>query len=77
MAHEQLPQSGLRLGRPARIELGGRTVDAHFVRAFADVAPGDVLLYEDASRTLAIAVNTGDAAGELVLRPGDEVRIVP
>jgi S-adenosylmethionine hydrolase len=52
-------------------------VDAHFARAFADVAPGDVLLYEDASQMLAIAVNTGDAADELVLRPGDEIRIVP
>jgi S-adenosylmethionine hydrolase len=77
MSHEQLTESGLRLGRPATLELDGRTVGAHFGRAFADVAPGDVLLYEDASRTLAIAVNTGDAAAELGLRPGEEVRIVP
>jgi S-adenosyl-L-methionine hydrolase (adenosine-forming) len=77
MEHEQLADSGLRLGRPIRLELGGRTVDAVFARAFADVAPGEVLLYEDASRTLALAVNTGDAADELILRPGDEVRIVP
>ena len=74
---EQIPQTGLRLGHRARIEIGGRSVEAHVVRAFADVAPGDVLLYEDAGRTLAVAVNTGDAAAELVLRPGDEVRIVP
>jgi S-adenosyl-L-methionine hydrolase (adenosine-forming) len=77
LEHEQLPASGLRLGRPLRIELGSRTVDAVFAQAFADVAPGEVLLYEDASHTLAIAVNTGDAADELVLRAGDEVRIVP
>ena len=77
VSHEQLRASGLRLGRPARVELGGRSVDAHFVRAFADVAPGDVLLYEDATRALALAVNTGDAAEELVVRPGDELRIVP
>ena len=60
-----------------QLEIGGRSVDAVFARAFADVAPGEVLLYEDASRTLAIAVNTGDAAEELLLRAGDEVRIVP
>ena len=77
MAHQQLAASGLKLGRPLRLELGGRTVDAVFARAFADVAPGEVLVYEDASRTLAVAVNTGDAAEELVLRPGDEIRIVP
>ena len=77
MAHEQLSESGLRLGRPLRLELGGRSVDAVFARAFADVAPGEILVYEDASRMLALAVNTGDAAEELVLRPGDEIRIVP
>ena len=76
-AHDQLPQTSLRMGRPVRIELGGRTVGAHFARAFADIAPGDLLVYEDASRMLAIAINTGDAADDLLLAPGDEVRIVP
>ena len=73
----QLADSRLKLGHPVALEIGGRSVDAVFARAFADVAPGEVLLYEDASRTLAIAVNTGDAAEELLLRAGDEVRIVP
>jgi S-adenosyl-L-methionine hydrolase (adenosine-forming) len=77
LTHDQLPDSGLRLGRPLRLEIGGRAIDAIFARAFADVAPGEVLLYEDASRTLAIAINTGDAAEDLLLRTGDEVRIVP
>jgi hypothetical protein len=76
-AHEQLPQTGLRMGHSVRIELGGRTVGAQFARAFADVAPGALLVYEDASRMLALAVNTGDAADDLLLGPGDEVRIVP
>lgn len=76
-AHDQLAETGLRLGRPVRIELGGRAVGAVFARAFADVAPGELLVYEDASRMLAIAVNTGDAADDLLLAPGDEVRIVP
>jgi S-adenosylmethionine hydrolase len=75
--HDDLPSSALRLGRPVRIEMGGRTVGAHFARTFADVAPGETLLYEDATRALALAINTGDAAAELVLRPGDEIRIVP
>jgi S-adenosylmethionine hydrolase len=76
-AHEQLAGTGLRLGRAVRIELGGRSVGAQFARAFADVGPGDVLVYEDASRMLAVAVNTGDAADDLMLEPGDEVRILP
>lgn len=77
LSHDDLPATGLRLGHAARLELGGRTFDATFVRAFADVAPGEVLLYEDAARALSVAVNTGDAASDLVLRPGDEIRIVP
>jgi S-adenosyl-L-methionine hydrolase (adenosine-forming) len=76
LAHEQLPQTGLRLGHRVRIEIGGRGLDALFARAFADVAPGEIVVYEDAARMVAIAINTGDAADELVLRPGDEVRIV-
>ena len=77
VTHEQITSSGLKVGHPARLELGGRRLEALVTRAFADVAPGELLLYEDASRTLAIAINTGDAADELVLRPGDEIRIVP
>lgn len=76
-AHDQLAQTGLRMGRPVRIELGGRAVGAHFAQAFADVGRGELLVYEDASRMLAIAVNTGDAADDLLLAPGDEVRVVP
>lgn len=75
IAHEQLAESTLRLGRPVRLELGGRTIEAQFGQAFADVAPGEVIVYEDASRTLAVAINTGDAANDLVMRPGDEVRL--
>ncbi len=76
-AHAQLAGTGLRMGQPVRIELGGRTVGAHFARAFADVSPGELLVYEDASRMLALAVNTGHAADDLLLEPGDEVRVVP
>lgn len=76
-AHEQLPQTGLRMGRPAIVDVGGRTVGAQFARAFADVGPGELLVYEDSSRMLALAINTGDAADDLLLAPGDEVRILP
>jgi S-adenosylmethionine hydrolase len=65
----------LRLGRAVRLRRGDRVVRAQYARTFADVAPGELLIYEDASRTVAIAVNSGDAAAELALRPGDEVRI--
>ena len=39
--------------------------------------PGALLLYEDAGGALALAVNGGDAAALLGVRPGDEVRLEP
>jgi S-adenosyl-L-methionine hydrolase (adenosine-forming) len=70
--HDDVRES-LRLGRPVRV----RDRRATFVRTFADVEAGALLLYEDASRSLAIAVNSGDAATDLGLVPGDEVRLAP
>ena len=42
---------------------------------FADVGPGDIVLYEDSYRNIAIAINNGDAASVVLARPGDPVRI--
>ena len=47
------------------------------MHTFADVGAGELLLYEDAWRSLALAVNRGDAAALLGLRPDDEVRLAP
>ncbi|MFL5871745.1 MAG: S-adenosyl-l-methionine hydroxide adenosyltransferase family protein [Solirubrobacterales bacterium] len=44
---------------------------------FADVDPGDVLLFEDSSGALALAVSGGDAAGLLNLAPDGEVILRP
>lgn len=62
-----------RIGR--RVRVGGR--EATFARTFADVPPGDLLLYEDPSRRLSLAVNGGDAHATLGLSPGAEVRLAP
>jgi hypothetical protein len=44
-------------------------------RIFTDVAPGELLLYEDSSGTLALAVNRGSAAERLGVEPGATVRL--
>ena len=44
---------------------------------FADVATGELVLYEDAHRRPAIAVNRGSAAERLGLGVGDELQIAP
>ena len=48
-----------------------------WARTFADVAPSDILLFEDSSGTLALAVNSGSAAGLMNLEEDGEVRLRP
>ena len=75
VGHEMLAGTGLTLGRSVELEAGGERRTATFTQTFADVPGGGVLVYEDAYRSLAVAVNRGDAAAELGLEPGDEVRL--
>jgi hypothetical protein len=49
--------------------------DARYASTFVDVAPGDLLLYEDAYRVRSLAVNRGSAAERLGLDLDAEVRI--
>lgn len=53
------------------------TFQARWSRTFGTVRRGDLLLYEDSSGTLALAVNGGSAAGLLDLKPDDEVVLRP
>jgi S-adenosylmethionine hydrolase len=69
--HEELAAFGLRLGRPMTVN-GTRCI---YAKAFADVQPGEPMVYEDAYRTLALAVNRGSAAELLGLALDDEVHI--
>jgi hypothetical protein len=71
--HNQLAGSGLRMGR----EVSVNGVRAHYVSTFADVATGELLLYEDAYRSLALAINRGSAAERLRLAPDDTVVLEP
>ncbi len=57
--------------------MGGERYLAKYAATFADVKPGELIVYEDAYRTLAIAINRGDAGATLGLRPDSEVRLRP
>ena len=71
--HEDLAGGSLRLGGALSVESAGERVGASFARTFEDVDPGKLMLYEDSTRTLALAVNRGSAADLLRLRRDDEV----
>jgi S-adenosyl-L-methionine hydrolase (adenosine-forming) len=60
-----LPTSDVRLrGRPVKL---GQT--------FGDVAPGELVIYEDSAGDVAIALNGGSAAAALDLKTGDELEL--
>jgi len=75
--HDRLADTGITLG--GRVEVGahGEGYVATYAQTFADVRPGELLVYQDAYRTLALAINRGDAADTLALTPDDEVRLRP
>jgi S-adenosyl-L-methionine hydrolase (adenosine-forming) len=75
--HGRLQGSGLRLGENVEVEVGDRRRLATYAHTFADVGAGELLVYEDAYRTLALAVNRGDAAAMLGVEPDAEVRLRP
>jgi S-adenosylmethionine hydrolase len=75
--HEQLAGSGLVLGGAVSVAAQGARLEGKFVRSFAEVPPGEALLYEDAHRALAVAINRGSAAEVLGVRTDDEVRLSP
>jgi S-adenosylmethionine hydrolase len=71
VAHAELADSGFKLGH-------GVDVNGHagvYATTFADVPAGELILYEDAYRTLALAVNRGSARELLGVERDGELRI--
>jgi S-adenosylmethionine hydrolase len=71
--HAELTGNGFRLGQG--VEVNGRR--GVYAVTFADVPAGELILYEDAYRTLALAVNRGSARELLGVERDDELRIRP
>lgn len=77
VGHEDMAGTQITLGAPVEIEVAGELYLATYAQTFADVRPGELIVYEDAYRTLAVAINRGDAAATLALRPDAELRLRP
>jgi S-adenosylmethionine hydrolase len=77
VSHEEMAGTGITLGGTVEIESGGERYLAAYAGTFADVGPGELIVYEDAYRSLAIAINRGDAGATLGLRADAEVRLRP
>jgi len=70
---EEVAAAGLRHGEAVMV---GRH-RAQYATTFADVAAGELLLYEDGYRALSLAVNRGSALTALGLALDDEIVIAP
>jgi S-adenosylmethionine hydrolase len=72
-----LADGPLRSGEALEVQAPDGRFEAIWARTFADVDPGDMLLFEDSSGGLALAVSGGNAAGLMDLAPDREVTLRP
>ena len=70
-----LSEGPLRAGDAIEVRAPDGRFEAFWARTFAEVDSGEVLLFEDSSGAMALAVSGGSAGGLLNLEPGGEVRL--
>jgi hypothetical protein len=72
---DQLEALGILPGRRIEVELAMDRFYALAARTFAEAGAGDIVLYEDAYRNIALAISRGNAAQTFGVRAGTEVRL--
>ncbi|HEX6489819.1 MAG TPA: SAM-dependent chlorinase/fluorinase [Gaiellaceae bacterium] len=75
LTREHLQQADVSPGTTVELELGLERYYAVAARTFSDARNGDVILYEDSYRNIALALNGGHSASLFSATPGQEVRI--
>jgi S-adenosylmethionine hydrolase len=71
----QIAAVGAESGGVVTVEHVGRAHSARYAATFADVPPGELVIYEDAQRMMALAVNRGSAAELLQAARDDELMV--
>jgi S-adenosyl-L-methionine hydrolase (adenosine-forming) len=77
LTSQELERIGIVPGTKVEVEIRFERYYAVAARTFADVRAGDIVLYEDAYRNIALAINSGDAARMFSARVGQEVLLSP
>ncbi len=75
--NEQLLALGAMPGDVMTVSHAGAVRTARYAATFAEVTPGELLIYEDATRMVALAVNRGSAAALLGAGADDELTVRP
>jgi S-adenosylmethionine hydrolase len=77
LTSKDLEKVGIVPGTKVEVEVRFERYLAVAARTFAEVRTGDIVLYEDSYRNIALAINQGNAARMFSLRVGQEVRLSP
>jgi S-adenosyl-L-methionine hydrolase (adenosine-forming) len=77
LTSKDLEKVGILPGTKVEVEVRFERYFAVAARTFAEVRTGDIVLYEDSYRNIALAINQGNAARMFSLRVGQEVRLSP
>lgn len=75
LKRHHLEEAGVLPGVTVELELSFDRYYATAARTFADARPGDIILYEDSYRNIAIAISGGSAAALFGAGANQEVRI--
>lgn len=73
---EHLDRVGVVPGTKLELEFAGERYYATAARTFGDARRGDIILYEDAYRNVAVAINGGNASQMFGVQPGEQVSIL-
>ena len=75
LTREHLDEAGIVPGTQVELASRGSRYFAVAARTFSDARPGDLIVYEDSYRNLAVAVAQGSAAGLLGVEEGSDLLI--
>jgi S-adenosylmethionine hydrolase len=75
LTRDDVEALGIVSGTRLELEHAGERYYAIMARTFADARPGDVILYEDSYKNMAVAISRGNAARMLHAAPAQKIRI--
>ena len=75
LTREHLDEASIVPGTKVELTARGNSYYAVAARTFADATRGELILYEDSYRNVAVAVSRGDAASLLGVDEGGEILI--
>ncbi len=75
LTREHLDSADVVPGTRLELDVGGARYLATATRTFADARPGEIVLYEDSYRNIAVAINRGSAAQMFAVGAGQPVEL--